>query len=54
MINGKTISQATLHPGDVIKIGMVNLIFVQETTVEQPTTVLPVDEDSEESGNIKK
>ena len=54
MINGKTISQATLHPGDVIRIGMVNLIFVQETTVEQPTTVLPVNENSEESGKINK
>lgn len=54
LINGKSISQAALHPGDVIRIGLVNLIYVQESTAEQPTTALPIDEDLEQSeGNLK-
>ncbi|MDY6846033.1 MAG: FHA domain-containing protein [Chloroflexota bacterium] len=44
-INGKQISQATLQPGDVIRIGMVNLIYVQDITSENPTTALPVEDD---------
>jgi hypothetical protein len=48
-INGKQITQATLQPGDVIRIGMVNLIFVQDVTSENPTTALPVDDDLRES-----
>lgn len=43
-VNGKQISQATLHPGDVIRIGLVNLIFVQDVTNEHPTKALPLDE----------
>ncbi|KUK46104.1 MAG: FHA domain-containing protein [Anaerolinea thermophila] len=43
-INGKKISQATLQPGDVIRIGMVNLIFVQDITSENPTTVMPIED----------
>ena len=44
-INGKQISQATLQPGDVIRIGMINLIYVQDITSENPTTALPVEDD---------
>ncbi len=44
MINGKMFSQTTLKPGDVIRIGLVNLIYVQETTSENQTTALPVDD----------
>lgn len=44
-INGKRISQATLQPGDVIRIGLINLIFVQDITSENPTTVIPVGND---------
>jgi len=43
-INGKKISQATLQPGDVIRIGMVNLIFVQDITSENPTTAIPIED----------
>ena len=44
LINGKNINQATLQPGDVIRIGLVNLIFVQDATSEHPTTAIPVEE----------
>lgn len=44
LINGKSITQATLQSGDVIKIGLVNLIYVHETTTEQPTTTMSVDD----------
>lgn len=54
LINGKSTSQAALHPGDVIRIGLVNLIYVQESTAEQPTTALPIDEDLDQSeDNLK-
>jgi len=46
-LNGKQISQATLHTGDVCRIGTVNLIYIQDTTSTNPTTVIPVEnEDS--------
>jgi hypothetical protein len=44
-INGRQISQATLRTGDVIRLGMTNLIFVQNSAITNPTTALPVDED---------
>ncbi len=55
-LNGKKISQATLQAGDVIRLGVVNLIYIQETTMENPTTVIPTaDEDSENlAGNTDK
>lgn len=43
LLNGKPVTQATLHPGDVIRIGMTHLIFVQDTTGDLPTTALPLD-----------
>ena len=42
-LNGKQISQATLHTGDVCRIGTVNLIYIQDTTSTNPTTVIPVE-----------
>jgi len=42
-LNGKQITQATLHAGDVIRIGTVNLIYNQEPSSTSPTTALPVD-----------
>lgn len=42
-INGKRISQATLHAGDVIRIGTVNLIYNQEPTSTFSTSVIPTD-----------
>lgn len=54
LINGKPTSQSALHPGDVIRIGLVNLIYVQDSTAEQPTTALPVDEDLGHSENNPK
>lgn len=44
-INEKKATQTSLQTGDVIRIGMVNLIYVQETTSEQPTTAFSVDDD---------
>jgi hypothetical protein len=44
-LNGKPISQATLHAGDVIRIGTVNLIYNQEPTSAFPTSAIPIDDD---------
>lgn len=48
-LNGKKINQGTLQSGDVIRLGTKSLIYVQETIVEGPTTVLPVDSESRPS-----
>ena len=50
-LNGRRISQATLHAGDVIRIGMFNLIFNQEVTSAFPTSVLPVENIQDDSGD---
>ena len=42
-LNGKRISQATLHAGDVIRIGSINLIYNQEPTNTFPTTIMQID-----------
>jgi pSer/pThr/pTyr-binding forkhead associated (FHA) protein len=42
-LNGKKISQATLQPGDVIRLGVTNLIYVQDSTGEHPTTAMSAD-----------
>ena len=47
-LNGKKIAQATLQSGDVIRIGMTNLIYVQEPSAEGSTTVLPADNEGSE------
>ena len=46
LLNGKPVTQATLHPGDVIRIGMTHLIYVQDTTGDLPTSALPVEPES--------
>jgi hypothetical protein len=51
-INGKQISQATLQTGDVIRLGMTNLIYVQTSTITNPTTTLPADQDDYPDGVI--
>ena len=43
-LNNKRISQATLHSGDVIRMGSVNLIYIQEATSTNPTTAISIDE----------
>lgn len=50
-LNGRRISQATLHAGDVIRLGTVNLIYNQEPTSAFPTSVLPVDPIHDEPGD---
>lgn len=45
-LNGKKTTQATLQSGDVIRIGRTNLIYVQESPSEYPTTSFPVDNES--------
>ncbi len=45
-INGKRITQGTLRSGDVIRLGTSNLIYVQESPPEGPTTALPLDNES--------
>jgi hypothetical protein len=51
LINGKKISQATLRPGDVLKVGMTNLIYVQDTTSEQPTSAISIEPDDPPFGD---
>jgi hypothetical protein len=43
-LNGRQITQATLHAGDVIRIGTVNLIYNQEATNAFPTSVIPIED----------
>jgi len=50
-LNGRRISQATLHAGDVIRLGTVNLIYNQEPTSAFPTSILPVDPTLDEPGD---
>ncbi len=47
-INGRQIAQATLHAGDVIKIGSTVLIFNQEPTNVFSTTVISLDDDDDD------
>jgi hypothetical protein len=44
-LNGKKVSQASLQSGDVVRIGLSNLIYIQDSTSENPTTALPADWD---------
>jgi hypothetical protein len=48
LLNGKPVTQATLHPGDVIRIGMTHLIYVQDTTGDLPTSALSLDTEMED------
>lgn len=43
LLNGKKVSQATLRPGDVLKIGTINLIYIEDVTSEQATTAVLIE-----------
>ncbi len=45
LINDKPITQATLFNGDVVRLGMTNLIYVQANISTSPTTALATDDD---------
>ncbi|NLN69789.1 MAG: DUF3662 domain-containing protein [Chloroflexi bacterium] len=49
-LNNRRVSQATLHAGDVLRIGAVNLIYNQEPTSTFQTSVFPVDDLNENQG----
>lgn len=53
-INGRRILQATLHAGDVVRIGTVNLIYNQEHTSAFSTTALPVEDFNHSPGDDVK
>lgn len=42
ILNGKPITQATLQPGDVVKIGLVHLIYIQDSTGAHLTKAVDV------------
>ena len=48
-LNGKKIAKASLQPGDVIRIGTVNLIYIQDSVTASHTTALPLDPDKKTS-----
>ena len=50
LLNGKVITQASLQSGDVIRIGFVNLIYIQDSTAANPTTIITLDLDNESHG----
>lgn len=49
-LNEKKITRASLHAGDVIRMGTVHLIYSQDSTSEQPTTAMPADPQQENTG----
>lgn len=51
LLNGRKVTQATLRPGDVLKIGTVNLIYIQDVTSEQPTTAILIESDDPPFGD---
>lgn len=42
-LNGKQIIKATLHAGDVIRLGVTNIIYIQDSTGETQTKAIPTD-----------
>lgn len=53
-LNGRAVSKATLQTGDVIRIGVVNLIYTQDTTSPTTTTAMPIEDDvSRSKGDIE-
>jgi len=54
LLNGKKITEATLHAGDVIRLGVTNLIYIQDSTGETPTTAIPVDTEDPPSKGAEK
>ncbi len=51
-LNGRKISQATLQPGDVVRLGVTKLIYVQDSTGEHPTSAMPVDSEDDRAKGI--
>ena len=51
-LNGKKIVRATLQTGDVIRIGAVNLIYIQDSTAPNPTIAVPVNSETNAPGEI--
>ena len=49
-LNEKKITRASLHTGDVIRLGTIHLIYSQDPTSEQATTAMPADSQQENSG----
>lgn len=50
-LNNERVTRATLHPGDVLRIGTVNLIYSQDTTSEHPTSAIQVETDDQPFGD---
>lgn len=46
-LNGKQINQATLHAGDVLRIGSTTLIYIQDPTSTNPTSAMAIDQDGQ-------
>ena len=53
-LNEKPVSQATLRTGDVIRLGVTNLIYVQDPTGETPTSAMLSDDESQFIGSVEK
>lgn len=51
-LNERQISRATLQSGDVIRIGLVKLIYVQDSTTESSTHAVPVETEDGPPGDI--
>ncbi len=51
LLNGRAIRQATLQPGDVIRLGEVNLIYIQESTGAHATSAIPIETKKETNGD---
>jgi hypothetical protein len=53
-LNGKSISQATLQAGDVLRIGTLNLIYIQDSTSANPTSAMPVNPGTNSNGDLSE
>lgn len=54
LLNGKSISQATLQAGDVLRIGTLNLIYIQDSTSANPTSAMPVNPGTNSNGDLSE
>ncbi len=46
LLNGKSIKQATLQAGDVLRIGSINLIYIQDSDTVNPTSAIDIEPDN--------
>jgi hypothetical protein len=51
-LNERKITRATLQSGDVIRIGLVNLIYVQESTSGYSTHAVPIETEYDSPGDM--